>query len=69
MIIDVHSHPILDSWLKAARTADPDGERPRGNGVQAPDRSSSLAIETMDANGIDAMVPTRSTNSDSTACA
>ncbi len=56
MIIDVHAHPILEVWREAARAAS-GGDGPLiKDGMVMPDWSPALAVEVMDANGIDAMV-------------
>src|ERR1700722_10229859 len=56
-IIDVHSHAMLDSWLKVVRGAssNPSGV-PQISGVNVPEWNPRLAIEAMDQYGIAAMI-------------
>ena len=56
MIVDVHAHPVLPSW-RGALQAHSGGDRPLlKDGMALPGWTADLAVEVMDANGIDAMV-------------
>lgn len=55
MLIDVHSHPVLPSW-RTALSAGSIGVDLQKDGMKLPDWSPEIALATMDANGIDAMV-------------
>ena len=56
MIVDVHAHPVLPSW-RAELQARSSGDGPlMKDGMPLPAWSPELAVEVMDANGVDAMV-------------
>lgn len=57
MLIDIHSHPILDCWREAMRGVAADPAAPLiKDGQQLPDWSPGRALEVMDANAITAMI-------------
>ena len=55
MLIDIHAHPILSAWREqlAARSS---GGALIKDGMALPAWTSSMALDVMDANGVDAMV-------------